>query len=149
LYFFVSIFRAKEWTRYAPGACDWGGLTTDVDMLLYKYRSRFEKYVLTWDGEGNGTYYEDWTDYLNDEPSEGYDSDGDHGRHAEVVAEYETAAHIQRAALLATEHARFMAWLAKKGKGGLYEDFEKVVRKEWAQGKYPGAPVRDLPNPRN
>ena len=40
---------------------------------------------------------------------EGYDSDGDQGRHAKFVDEYETAARIQRAALLSTEHARFMA----------------------------------------
>ena len=34
----------------------------------------------------------------------------------EANVEEETAAHIKRAALLSTEHVRFMAWLVEKGK---------------------------------
>ena len=117
-----------------------------MEILLHKYRSKYAKYVLGWEGGSDGTYYEDWTDYLSDEPMEGpYDSNGDQACHAEFFKEYETAARIQRAALLSTEHARFMAWLAEKGKEGLYAEFEKVVHEEQAQREYPGVPVRDLP----
>ena len=143
--FFFFHFRSKKWVRFGPGPCEWGGINTEVEILLHKYRSKFAKYVLGWKGEGNGTYYEDWTDYLSDEPMEGpYDSDGDQARYAEFMEEMETAARIQRAALLSTEHACFMAWLAEKGKEELYEQFEKVFHAERAHGEYPGVPVRDL-----
>ena len=117
-----------------------------MEILLHKYRSKYAKYVLGWEGGSDGTYYEDWTDYLSDEPMAGpYDSDGNQARHAKFVEEYETAARIQRAALLSTEHTCFMAWLAEKGKEELYEQFGKVVRAERAQGGYPGVPVGGLP----
>ena len=116
-----------------------------MEILLQKYRRKYSKFVLTLDGEGQGTYFEDWTDYLSDEPFDGrYDSDSQYGRHAEFIEELQTAERIQRAALLASEHTRFMAWLAEKEKMELYEEFEGVIREEHANGKYPGAPVRDL-----
>ena len=138
-------YRSKEWIPHGPGILEWGGLNTDVETLLQKYRRGYSKFVMTWDGEGDGTYFEDWSDYLSDEPFDGrYDSDTDQGRHAEFIEGLQTAERIQRAALLASEHTRFMAWLAEKEKMELYEEFEGVIRKEHSDGKYPGAPVRDL-----
>ena len=116
-----------------------------MEDLLLKYRSKFAEFVLGLEDEGDGTYYEDWTDYLSDEPFEGrYDGDSQQGRHAEFMDELKTAERIQRAALLSTEHTRFMAWLAEKERMELYEEFEGVLREEHKEGKYPGAPVRDL-----
>ena len=142
---FFFHFRSKEWVRFGPGPLEWGGINNDVESLLQKYRRKFSEFVLGWEGEGDGTYYEDWTDYLSDEPFEGrYDSDSQQGRHAEFIEELKTAERIQRAALLATEHTRFMVWLVEKGKQELYGEFEGVLREEHKNGKYPGAPVRDL-----
>ena len=131
--------------RFGPGPLSWGGINNEVESLLEKYRGKFSKFVQDWDGEGSGTYYEDWSDYLSDEPFEGQYGDSQQARHAEFMEEMQTAARIQRAALLSTEHTRFMAWLAEKERMELYEEFEGVIREDHANGKYPGVPVRDLP----
>ena len=102
------------WVRFGPGPCEWGGITSDVEVLLHRYRSSFVKYVWGWEGGSDGTYLKDWTDCLSNAPMEGYDSDGDQGRHAKFIAEYETAACMQRAALLSAEHTCFMVWLVEK-----------------------------------
>ena len=116
-----------------------------MESLLQRYRRKFSEFVLGWDGEGSGTYYEDWTDYLSDDPFEGQHGDDQQARHEEFNGDMQTAARIKRAALLATEHTRLMAWLAEKGKQGLYGEFEGVLREEHGNGEYPGVPVRDLP----
>ena len=117
---------------------------TEVKATLNQYRRAYEKYVKSWEEGPEGTYLEDWTDYLSDTVGEEYDSEGTGGRHFEFMAEIETVARIQRAALLSKEHARFMAWLVEKGKQELYEEFEKVLRVEHTKGEYPGVPVMDL-----
>ena len=96
-------------------------------------------------GGSDGTYFEDWTDYLSNPPMKEYDSESDQGRHFQFMADVETATCIQRASLLSAEHARFMAWLEEKGKQELYEEFKEDLRAEQAEGEYPGVPVRDLP----
>ena len=116
----------------------------DVENVLKLYRSAFKRYVQSWEEGSDGTYFEDWKDYLSNAPMEEYDSEGDQGHHFEFMAEVETAACIQRAALLSEEHARFMVWLVEKGKQELYEEFEQVLYVEQTKGEHPGVPVRDL-----
>ena len=103
--------------------------------VLKLYRSAFERYVQSWEEGSEGAYFEDWTDYLSNAPMEVYDSEGDQGHHFQFMAEMETAARIQRAALLSAEHACFMVWLEVKGKQELYKEFE--------EGSFPrgGTPV--------
>ena len=115
-----------------------------MENLLLKYRSKFAEFVLGWEDEGMGTYYEDWSDYLSGEPFEGEYGDDQQARYGEFMGDMETAARIQRAALLATEHTRFMAWLSESGQQDLYGEFEGVLRREHGNGEYPGVPVRDL-----
>ena len=116
-----------------------------METVLDLYRSAYKKYVEGWKEGLEGKYFEDWTYYLSKNPMEEYDSEGTDGLHFQFMVEMETAARIQRAALLSEEHARFMAWLVEKGKQELYEESEKVLHVEQTKGDYPGVPVRDLP----
>ena len=115
-----------------------------METVLDHYRRAYEKYVESWEEGPESTYFEDWTYYLSKTPMEEYDSEGTDGHHFQLMAEEETVARIQRAALLSKEHACFMAWLVEKGKQERYEEFEKVLRVDQTKGGYPGVPMRDL-----
>ena len=76
------------------------------------------KYVRGWEGGSEGPFFEDWTDYLSNDPMEGYDSDGDQGRHAKFIAEYKTAARIRvPPSFRRSMHASWRGWW-RKGRGG-------------------------------
>ena len=113
-----------------------------MSMVLRRYRSSFERYFQR-DGVKYDTYFDDWTSLLRDaNAGEGYNSDQEGV--FEALAVDERARRVRRSALLGTEHARFMAWLAARDEMGLYEEFEGVLRMERTTGEYPGVPVRDI-----
>ena len=113
-----------------------------MSSVLRLYRSSFERYFQR-DGVEYDTYFDDWTSLLRDaNAGEGYNSDQEGV--FEALAVDERARRVRRSALLGTEYARFMAWLAARDEMGLYEEFEGVLRMERTTGEYPGVPVRDI-----
>ena len=116
-----------------------------METFLDLYMSVYEKYVEGWEESPKGTYFEDWTYHLSKTSMEEYDSEGSQGLHFQLMAEMETAARIQRAALLSKKHARFMVWLVEKGKEEFHGEFEEVLCVELSKEECPGVPVRDLP----
>ena len=122
----------------------WEDLKEDIDECLRSYRPLFKRHVKRLPDRWEGTYWDDWTDYL-DGPTEEYVGDDIQARDAEVIAEDAEKRAVQVAALFPEEYNRFQAWLAEVGHPDLYAEFEGQLRKEHAAGLYPGVPVSQVP----